>query len=238
MKKFRLIAGASVTGVVIAGVIVSPVLACRPQGKIVKTVQDVTTNSQIVGGNNSENALIVSKGDTLTYTVTVSNHETVEGKQHQADMTNTVLTDKLPDGVELVSNPGEHTITEQLGTIKAKGHVTKQYQVTVTETQDGTLLTNKACFTSNSRMGKKFNQNGCDVAIVKVHVPVTPTPTPTPTPEPTPTPTPSPTPAPTEPVDTLPNTGAGNIIIPAALASVVGYAGYLWRLKRHTASQK
>jgi hypothetical protein len=143
-------------------------------------------------------------------------------------MTNTVLTDTLPGGVELVSNPSERVISENLGTIASKGSVTKQYQVKVTETTDGSVLTNKACFTGGSNLGKKYNQSGCDVAIVKVHVPTTPTPAPTPKP------TTSPTPTPTPPA-VLPNTGAGNIIVPAVVLSVLGYAGYLLHLKRRAA---
>ncbi len=226
MKKLRMIAGASVTSVVIAGLVISPVVACHPQGKIVKTVQDVTTNSEMSNGNSEDNAITVNTGDTLTYTVTVSNQETVEGAKHQSNMTNTVLTDELPEGLELISNPGQRTLTTDLGIIKAKGKVTKNFQVKVTEATDGTVITNKACYTSDSTMGKKYAQNGCDVAIVKVHVPVTPTPTPSPTP------TPAPTITPQQPAATLPNTGAGNIVAPAVFASVLGYAGYLRRAKR------
>jgi uncharacterized repeat protein (TIGR01451 family) len=205
MKKVSKLASASVTGVVLAGLIVSPVLACHPQGKIAKAVQDNTTSSAIVDANTTGSALTVNQSDVLTYTVTISNQETQEGNQHQADMTNVVLTDALPAGVQLVSNPTETTITESLGTIAANGKVTRQYQVKVTATQDGAVLTNKACYTSGSNLGTNYNQNGCDVAIVKVHVP---TPVPVPTPTPTPTPTPVPT-APTAPTPaTLPDTGS------------------------------
>jgi uncharacterized repeat protein (TIGR01451 family) len=216
-----MLAATGVTGVAIAAIAVAPALACYPQGKIVKTVTDNTTSSGAENANTVSGALNVNQGDTLTYSVTVSNQETQEGDQHQADMTNTVLTDTLPDGVELVSNPNERVISENLGTIASKGSVTKQYQVKVTETTDGSVLTNKACFTGGSNLGKKYNQSGCDVAIVKVHVPTTPAPKPTPSPTPTSTP-----PA------VLPNTGAGNVIVPAVVLSVLGYAGYLLHLKR------
>jgi uncharacterized repeat protein (TIGR01451 family) len=230
MKKVSKLASASVTGVVLAGLIVSPVLACHPQGKIAKAVQDNTTSSAIVDANTTGSALTVNQSDVLTYTVTISNQETQEGNQHQADMTNVVLTDALPAGVQLVSNPTETTITESLGTIAANGKVTRQYQVKVTATQDGAVLTNKACYTSGSNLGTNYNQNGCDVAIVKVHVP---TPVPVPTPTPTPTPTPVPT-APTAPTPaTLPDTGS--TALSAGLfvsgAAILGYALNVLRLK-------
>lgn len=231
-KNISLITSSVVTGVAIAGVMVSPVLACHPQGTIVKEVQDNTTNSAMVDANSAENALMVNQGDVLTYTVTVSNRETQEGSKHQADMVNTMLTDTLPAGVELVGSPSQRQISENIGTIKANGSTTKQYQVKVTETEDGAVLTNKACFRATSNLGKSDDQSGCDTAIVKVHVPPTPTPTPVPTPTPTPIPTPT-TPAPQPTV--LPNTGAGNFIAPAAILSVLGYAGYLLRLKRRAA---
>jgi len=86
-------------------------------------------------------------------------------------------------------------------------------------------LTNKACYTSDSNLGKQYDQTGCDVALVKVHV--------TPTPAPTPTPTPKPTPVPKQPA-ALPNTGSGDFIAPALIVSALGYAGYLLRIKRRT----
>ncbi|HEY1835323.1 MAG TPA: hypothetical protein VGG13_00700 [Candidatus Saccharimonadales bacterium] len=85
------------------------------------------------------------------------------------------------------------------------------------QTQD-----HKACFTGNS-LANDNAQSGCDTTVIKVHVPPTPTPTPTPTPAPQPA--------------VLPNIGAGNFIVPAVVVSILGYAGYLLRLKRRTASK-
>lgn len=223
MKSLQKLATASATGVVIAATVATPVFACHPQGKIVKTVQDVTTSSAMADANTSASAPTVNKGDILTYTITVSNRETQVGAHGEDQMVSTKLTDTLPAGVELVANPSETTITENLGNIKAKGSVTRQYKVKVTSDTDGALLTNKACYKSTSNLGSKYNQNGCDVAIVKVHVPVTPTPAPTPTPT-------KPTPTPQQPT-VLPNTGAGNLIVPAALLSILGYAVNVLRLK-------
>lgn len=234
MKSLKVLGSAGATGVVMAALVVVPAFACRPQGKIVKSVQDVTSKSAVSDANDAAHALSVTQGDILTYTVTVSNQETEVGSKGEDEMTNTVLTDTLPAGVELVSNPGQNTITENLGTIKAKGSVTKSYQVKVTATTDGATLTNKACYTSNSNLGSQYNQNGCEVAVVKVTVPKTPTPpvtppvTPTPT---TPTPTTPATPTPEAPAPaTLPSTGATTYLAPIA-AVVTAAAGYVARLK-------
>jgi len=242
MKSLKVLGGSTVTGVAIAAMVAVPVFACHPQGKILKTVQDVTTKSAASDANDAAHALSVTQGDILTYTITVSNQETVPGSKGEDEMTNTVLTDTLPAGVQLVSNPGQTTITENLGNIKAKGTVTKSYQVKVTTTTEGELV-NKACYTSGSNLGSKYNQNGCDVAIVKVSVPKTPPVTPPVTPPTTPTPT-TPTPTPTTPTPTtpaevtsLPNTGASTFLAPiAAVVTAAGaYVGRLTYLKRHTA---
>jgi len=229
-------ANAGVSGAMLILLSATPVLACHPQGSIIKEVQDVTTNSKMVDANTAADALAVNQGDILTYTITIANAETVEGDQNQADMLNTVMTDTLPAGVQLVSNPSTTTISESLGSIKAKGSVAKTYQVKVTATTDGAVLTNKACYTSTSNLGKSYDQNGCDAAIVKVHVP-TPVPTPTPTPTPTP-PVVTTTSVQVTPKTTLPNTGAGNVVVPALVATAIGYFSYLLRLRRKPVTER
>jgi len=244
MKKLNTLLSAGATGIVLATLAAAPVFACHPEGSIIKKVQDVTTSSAIADANTNATALNVKQGDVLTYTITVANAETMEGSNGEADMTNTVLTDTLPSGVQLVSDPSETQITENLGTIKASGSVTKQYQVKVTATQNGAYLTNKACYTSTSNLGASYNQSGCDTAVVKVSVPATPTPTPTPTPAPT-TPTTPTAPvtqaaAPVTPAATpvsLPNTGAGNVILPVVATTILGYAGYLAYARRRLAAK-
>lgn len=224
MKKRTVLAQASLTGVALATLVAGSAFACHPQGSIIKKVQDMTTNSAIVDANTAASALAVNQGDILTYTITIANAETVEGNHSEADMTNTVMTDNLPAGVQLVSDPSQTLITENLGTIPAKGSVTKTYSVKVTAATDGAIITNKACYTSNSNIGKSYDQSGCDTAVVKVHVPSTPTPTPIQTPTP-----------PTPPAKTLPSTGAGNVFLPAVIATVFGYAAFLFRSRRNLA---
>jgi uncharacterized repeat protein (TIGR01451 family) len=308
MKKLSFALMAATTGVVMAAIIASPALAWHPQGKITKTVQDITTNSSVSSATSADSALNVAPGDTLRYAVVVSNAAAPAGN-HDNDMAFTVMTDTLPTGVELVSNPAERTITENIGTILPGASVTKQYEVKVTSTTDGDVITNKACFTGNSIV-KDNPQSGCATVVVKVHAPATPTyscdqlsitqganrtvtinrldvtavngaafknavidwgdgSTPLTT-----------TNAATQtyqyaadgtykivatahftvngsdqavtsancaatatfttatPPAVLPNTGAGSVIVPAGLASIVSYAFYAWYLKRRAAAQR
>lgn len=147
--------------------------AWHPVGEITKTVQDNTTNSAVSSATDASSALTVSPGDTLTYTVTVSNAG-APAANHDDDMASTVMTDTLPAGVTLISNSSERQITENIGTIVPGQNVTKQYQVKVTDTTDGDVITNKACFTGNS-LANDNAQSGCSTVVVKVHVPPTPT---------------------------------------------------------------
>jgi uncharacterized repeat protein (TIGR01451 family) len=235
MKVSKVLALASLTGVVAASAIASPALAWHPKGVIKKSVQNQTTASALSDANSASDAVAAKPGDTLKYVIEVSNTGAA-GDSNQ--MFYTKLTDALPAGVELIANPGNRTITEDLGVIKPGAKVTKEYLVKVTSTKDGDVIENKACFTGDSEV-KDNPQQGCDVADVKVSIPKeTPKPTPTPTPAPTPTPTPTTqTPAPTTPVVAgaeLPATGASEILAPlAALTTGAGaYAGRLLVIKR------
>jgi uncharacterized repeat protein (TIGR01451 family) len=172
MKKFRLFAATSVAATVVALALGGTVLAWHPQGKIVKTVQDTTTNSAVSTATDTSSALSVAPGDTLMYTVTVSN-VAQPAANNDNDMANTVMTDTLPSGVELVSNPSQRKITENIGTIAPGKSVTKQYTVTVTDKTDGDVITNKACFTGNS-LANDNPQSGCSTVVVKIHIPPTP----------------------------------------------------------------
>jgi len=172
MKKLQLFTATLVTGTVAALALGGTVLAWHPQGKIVKSVQDTTTNSVVSTATDASSALSVAPGDTLTYTVTVSN-VAQPAANHDNDMANTVMTDSLPDGVRLVSNTSERKITENIGTLEPGKSVTKQYAVTVTDKTDGDVITNKACFTGNS-LANDNPQSSCSTVVVKVHVPPTP----------------------------------------------------------------
>lgn len=194
--------GALVIGVVsIAGVqYLGMSFAWHPQGAIKKSVQNVTTNGQAADANDPNSAITAKPGDILNYIIVVSN-VAPPASNHYNDLGFTVMTDTLPAGVELVSDPAKRTITENIGTILPGQSVTKTYQVKVTSTVNGSMVGNKACYTGDSVV-KDNPQQGCNLAYTKVQVPITPpappAPTPTPTP-PAPTPTP-PAPTPTPPV--------------------------------------
>jgi uncharacterized repeat protein (TIGR01451 family) len=229
MGNFKTIAISGIVSLGLVGAIATPAFAWHPEGTIIKKVQNVTSKSDLSDANDAGSAVAAKPGDILNYVITVSNAQTSDDGKN--DMVNTVLKDTLPDGVEFVSNPSERTITENLGTLKPKQSVTKQYQVKVTATKD-VVITNKACFTGNSAANDNA-QSGCDNAVVKVTVPETPTPpvTPPTTPTAPTTPeTPSTPSAPTETTPTaLPSTGPASTI---ALALVSVAAGYIFYMKR------
>jgi uncharacterized repeat protein (TIGR01451 family) len=200
------------------------VLAWHPKGQIKKSVQNVTTQSAVSDANDAKSAVTVKTGDTLKYVVEVSNTGAA-ADNGMNDMHDTVMTDTLPAGVELVSNPNQSKISENLGTLKPGQKVTKEYTVRVTANKDKQVVDNEACFTGDSAV-KDAPQKGCDHAVVVLTVPEVPKTPITPT-------------APEQPkgqgsapqvssaVTTLPETGAGGVVAIFAGVSVLGYAGHL-----------
>ncbi len=241
MNKLSKIAVTSVTGIALAISIVSPAYAWHPEGKIVKSVRNVTSNGQLSDANSAGSAVAAIPGDTLLYSITLTNTAAPAEKQYN-DLAFVVLKDTLPEGVELISNPSQRSITEDLGTIVPGKSVTKQYSVKVTAATSGKLIENKACFTGNSVV-KDAPRSGCDVAVIKVNVPVAPITTVKPTPAPVtvvtaPTPAPVVTPTPvvaavavTETPAVLPATGPAGMIVFGALATIAGYIGNIVRLR-------
>jgi len=216
MKKVTMFANTTVASTLVAAAIAAPAFACHPVGTITKGVQDQTTSSATTDANSVSAALSVNNGDTLVYIITVKNTG-ASASNGNNDMNNVVLTDALPAGVQMAS--GQSAISEQLGTIKPGQSVTKTYTVKVTDTKDGDVITNTACYTGNSKDNKN-NQKGCDSAVVKVHVP-------------TPTPNPTPTPSTPQAPSTLPDTGSTALSTSLAVtgATILGYALNLLRLK-------
>ncbi len=224
MKAVSVLAAAGVTGVLTAASLSATALAWHPKGVITKSVMNQTTGSALSDANDAASAVSTKPGDVLKYVIEVRNDGTAGDSN---DMYYTKLTDKLPAGVQLVSDPSQTEITEDLGTIKAGDKVTKEYLVKVTSAKDGDVIENEACFTGDSQV-KDNPQKGCDVADVKVSVPA---------PTPTPTPTPAPAPAAQTPAQTtqaLPNTGASEFFAPVAAftSGAVAYAGRLISFKR------
>jgi len=166
VKKLLISIGASL---VLAGAIAAPALAWHPKIQIVKKVQDLTSNSALVDANDATSALAVKPGDTIKYVIEVSNIAPA-AQNGDNDLAFTVMTDSLPTGVELASNPSLRKITENLGTIKPGKSVVKEYTLKVTASTDGTVVTNEACANGDSIV-KDNPQHGCDKAVVKVSVP-------------------------------------------------------------------
>jgi hypothetical protein len=84
-------------------------------------------------------------------------------------MMNTFMTDTLPAGVVLVSDPGKRALNENLGTIRPGTSNTVKYQVRVVTSQDNKLIENKACFQADVAAAEGL-QKGCDLAFLKVRV--------------------------------------------------------------------
>ena len=203
-------------------------LAWNPQGSVTKGVTNLTAGGTIVTkADTSATALIARPGDTLKYTMVVTN-SAASGKSSD-DLGYTQLTDKLPAGVELIHGK----TSDNIGTVKAGESAVRTITVKVkADAKDGDIIKNEACFSGEATNRERGSQqSGCDVAYVKISIPK-PTPTPVVTPAPTPVPAPVTTPAPTP-------AGTGEVLgteAPATLpaAGSAGLAGSLLGLAAMT----
>lgn len=225
MKKVTLLTNATVASMLVATAIAAPAFACHPVGSIIKVVQDQTTGSDMVDANTESSTLSVNSGDTLVYSITVKNSGAYENNGDD-DMSNVTLTDTLPSGIQLISNPSQTAVNENLGTIKPGNSITKTYAVKVTDTMNGATITNTACYTGKSA-NNQDDQQGCDTAVVKVKIL---TPAPTAQPKQTPTPTPTTPTTPTAPT-TLPDTGSTALSATLFIAGAA-FVGYMMNVLR------
>jgi len=222
MKVSKLILAAGISTVVGLAALTNTAFAWHPKGVIVKKVQNVTSGSVLSDADTAATAVAAKPGDTLKYVIEVRNDGQPDSKGWN-DMAKTIMTDTLPAGVELASNPPQRQITENLGLIKPGQKVTKEYLVKVTAKTNGTI-TNTACFTGDSTANDN-PQKGCNPAVVTVTVPEVP-----PVPETPETPV-----APTTPEmpAELPKTGAGSNILTTTLAiGIASYAVYRYAQSR------
>ncbi len=222
MSKVKLAMSMVTASVVTAAIVASPALAWHPKGVIVKYVENTTVGAAKSDANDAAHAVAAKPGDVLKYTIVVRNDGAADSKGYN-DMAKTVMTDTLPAGVELASDPSTRTITENLGLIKPGQSVTKEYLVKVTASKDGTIE-NKACFTGDSTASDN-PQKGCDVADVKVTVPETPPKTPEQPQQPQTPETPQKTETPAAPAAELPNTASGVVLGGLTGAGAIGVAG-------------
>jgi uncharacterized repeat protein (TIGR01451 family) len=209
-KKF-LISG--VTGIAAATLIAAPALAWHPELEVTKYVTNVTAGGEMADANDTKSAVNVKSGDTIVYTIVVANTAGKPARGGNNDLNFTKLTDTLPAGVELVSDPSKREIVEEIGLLKPGEKTTKTYTLKVTGTTDGAIVTNEACATGDSLVEDAFRKD-CDPAVIKVSVP----------------------PKPEEP-KVLAQTGPANVLASAGAVTALGYIGNMLRLK-HRASKR
>jgi uncharacterized repeat protein (TIGR01451 family) len=226
MKAIKVLAIAGVTGVMVAGAITSPALAWHPKGVIKKFVQNQTAGTALSDANEDTAAVAAKPGDVLKYVVEINN---IGAAGQTNEMHFTKLTDNLPAGVELVSDPAKRQIVEDLGIVKPGEKKTKEYLVKVTSTKDKDLIDNKACFTGDSEVHDN-HQEGCDNAKIRLSVPPKPE---EPKPQPPKVEPPKPE-APKPQPQVLPATGPSALLAPvmAIGSGTAAYAGRLLVIKR------
>lgn len=238
MKISKVLLSVSLIGALCLTGLSGTALAWHPKGVITKKVQNITANTALSEADTAAQAVAAKPGDTLKYVIEIRNDGAPDAKGYN-DMAKTVMTDALPTGVQLASNPAQRQITENIGLIKPGQKVVKEYLVKVNTSKDSTI-TNTACFTGDSTANDN-PQKGCNPAVIKVtvppapekpQVPVTPT---TPTPPETPKPKPTvATPAPVAkemPVE-LPQTGPTEGILGVLAIGAVSYALYRYLQSR------
>jgi uncharacterized repeat protein (TIGR01451 family) len=226
MKVSKVLLSAGLIGIISIASLASTAYAWHPKGSITKKVQNITTGSALSEADTTAAAVVAKPGDTLKYVIEVSNTGAADSKGYN-DMAKTVMTDTLPAGIALVSNPAQRQISENLGTIKPGKSVTKEYLVKVTSETAG-AIENTACFTGDSTANDN-PQHGCNPAVVTItipEVPVTTTPPETPkTPE---------TPVTETPVE-LPHTGiAENVIFSSFALGLLVYVAYIYVSSRRS----
>ncbi|MDN5274666.1 MAG: hypothetical protein JWP06_567 [Candidatus Saccharibacteria bacterium] len=221
MNVSKVLLSAGIVGAITIAGLTTTAFAWHPQGVITKKVQNVTTNSALSEADTVAQAVAAKPGDTLKYVIEVSNNGAADSKGYN-DMAKTVMTDTLPAGVELVSNPSKRMITENIGTVKPGQKVTKEYLVKVVSKTNGSIQ-NTACFTGDSTANDN-PQKGCNPAVVTITVPPVVTP-PVVTP-PVVTPPATTTPVVEVPAE-LPHTGASeNILLGSIALGAMAYAAY------------
>jgi len=227
-RSIKLLTVAAVMGIS-TGTVLFPTkaLAWHPQGKISKFVANETTGGPSVDANTSKTGVAAKPGDILRYTITVRNDGEAASNGYN-DLAFVVITDNLPAGVALQSNPAQRKISETIpGVVKPGKSITKEYKVTVTATEAGDV-TNTACFTGDST-NKDKEQQGCDDAIVTVKVEKKPE-------VPKPPVTPQQPKAPELP-KSLPSTGPEAAVASVLGITALGYATVNYRRSKNALSK-
>lgn len=169
MKVNTIALGAGLATIAAVSIFAVSAFAWHPEGVITKKVQNVTQGSALSEADTESTAVAAKPGDTLKYVIEIRNNGAADSKGYN-DMAKTIMTDTLPAGIELVNNPSQRTITENIGLIKPGQKVTKEYAVKVTAQTEGAIK-NTACFTGDSTVNDN-PQKGCNPAVITVTVPV------------------------------------------------------------------
>lgn len=215
MNVSKVVLSAAIIGAITVAGLSTNAFAWHPKGVITKKVQNVTTSSALSEADTVSAAVAAKPGDTLKYVIEVRN-DAAPADKNWNDMVKTVMTDTLPAGIELVSNPSQRTITENIGRLKPGEKATKEYLVKVVSKTEGSIQ-NTACFTGDTEVNDN-PQKGCNPAVVTVTVPPVVTP---------PVVTPPVTTTPVETPVELPETGATeNIIVSSLALGALVYAAY------------
>jgi uncharacterized repeat protein (TIGR01451 family) len=217
MKKASILVAAISVGVTLLAA--QPALAWHPEVDVKKSVQNITAKSALADANTNSAAVAAQPGDTLKYVIEISNPAKAADNKWN-DLVKVTMTDTLPAGVELVSNPSQRTLTEKIDRLVPGQKITKEYTVKVTSKNDATYINNNVCVDGNSEANDAYRKD-CDNAIVKVNVPVTPKPE-EPKPEEPKTETPVETPKEEVPAE-LPATGPEAFVVTGLGISAAAY---------------
>jgi Domain of unknown function DUF11 len=184
-----------------------PVAVAGPQspiGVINTSVRNLSTGSITNGSNTPNTAQPVFRGDTLVYQIVITNQATGIG----GSMTNTVITDSVPAGLDAV---GQDDLN--VGTVAPMTSVLRTITVKIDIAATGTIK-NQACFTGNSADGTQ-PQSGCNFALITIVRPGTGAGAP-----PTAAPTPSVSASPQPSSSTLPSPANSSSPQPAGQGSI------------------
>lgn len=185
----------------------------RPEGKIAKEV--IADNGEFIGADARIVAVTRKPGETFQYRILVEN-------KGNAPLTNVVVRDTLPAGIELVSDPARREIEHPMADIPAGAARVLNLTVRVTSQKDDEYINNIACFSAAG------GQKDCNNAYIRTDVPPAAAPAAVTPPVPE---QPSASPAVVQPVR-LPEAGSG------VLAAVAGMGALGLSLRSYLSSRR
>lgn len=134
--------------------------------KITNTVQNLTLGGPPVDANTSALASNARVGDSLQYSISVTN-TSPKGIFGGNELTGVKVTDGIQQGVEYSANPAAKTVSIDYGTIPAGTSITRKFEVKVLASASSTVMQNMACYTTTAQFFKASDK-GCDTAFTRV----------------------------------------------------------------------